>query len=347
MRCVSPLKGWKNSETGGIQFRADGAREKMEVACGQCISCRLNGACMWAVRIVHESSLHETTGGNCFVTLTYRDPRECDADQLRNGHHIPLDWSLHKKHWQDFMKRLRKFFAPQKIRFFMCGEYGHRCKHSIDLDSVGCPLCRCGRPHYHAILFNCSFPDLESYGSHNGELRYTSPSLERIWQYGFVDVGAVTPESAAYVARYSLKKRTGVLADDHYMSYDLDGVVTFITPEFCLMSRGHTCKEHRGMPYQRDCDKCSRGIGHDWYLDYSGDVFPADETPVVGKSPVKMVPRYYEELFKISDPLTLEEIKAVRRKFHEAHADDYSPERLLDAYKVQKANLELFQKRRL
>ncbi len=180
MPCYSPLKGWKDSETGGIRFRRDGSSEEMEVACGQCIGCRLDHSRMWAMRIVHELSLYEITGGNCFITLTYRDRVDCTKKQLKGKFFVPDDWSLHRKHFVDFMKRLRKAFAPQKIRFFMSGEYGAKCKHGIDLECVVCPLCNLGRPHYHAILFNCNFPDLVSYGGKQDETRYTSPFLERI-----------------------------------------------------------------------------------------------------------------------------------------------------------------------
>ena len=73
MPCYSPLKGFKDEETGGIKFRRDGTKETMEVACGQCLGCRLDRSRMWAMRIAHEASLHELDGGNCFITLTYDD----------------------------------------------------------------------------------------------------------------------------------------------------------------------------------------------------------------------------------------------------------------------------------
>ena len=151
MPCYSPLKGWKDRDTGGIVFRGDNGIEEMEVACGQCLGCRLDRSRMWAMRIVHESSLHELNGGNCFVTLTYDDEN------------VPDDWSLDKSHFQLFMKRLRKWvFSPSGlgrrpeydddgnlvngVRFFHCGEYGNMCKHGINLELVGCPLCNVGRP---------------------------------------------------------------------------------------------------------------------------------------------------------------------------------------------------------
>ena len=81
MPCYSPLKGWKDRFTGGIVFRRENATEAMEVACGQCLGCRLDRSRMWAMRIVHESSLYDD---NCFITLTYRDRKECSVSQLRD-----------------------------------------------------------------------------------------------------------------------------------------------------------------------------------------------------------------------------------------------------------------------
>jgi len=325
MPCYSPLKGWKDSETGGIKFRAEGASTRMEVACGQCLGCRLDRSRMWAARIVHEASLHEFERGNCFVTLTYRDEVECTYEQLANGYHIPSDWSLHKSHFQKFMKRLRKHFAPDKIRFFHCGEYGNRCKHGLDLELVGCPMCNVGRPHYHAILFNCSFDDLEVYSEKLGEPRYTSPTLEKIWKYGFVDVGEVTFESAAYVARYCLKKVNGVMGDDHYMQTDLDGCASWVAPEYSTMSR-------------------RPGIGKEWFDKYSSDCFPSDEVPVPGSGVFKKVPRYYAELFETADPLSYEQIKEMRLKFRKENADEYTPQRLMSKYKVKKAQVNLLKR---
>ena len=325
MPCYSPLKGWQDRDTKGLTFRRENGLQEMEVACGQCLGCRLDYSRMWAMRIVHESCLHEYDRGNCFITLTYRSEHECTEEEFKEGYFVPPDWSLKKEHWQLFMKRLRKHFAPHRIRFFAVGEYGSICKHGLDLGIVDCPLCNVGRPHYHAILFNCSFNDLESYGSANGELRYTSPTLERIWKYGNVDVAEANFETAAYCARYSLKKVTGVKADEHYMQFDEYGVVTWVSPEFALMSR-------------------KPGIGKDWYDVWKDDIFGKNGVAVPGKGMVHGVPRYYDELFKIDDPLKMEEIKNVRERYRREHAEEFAPERLMDKYKVRKARLELFRK---
>ena len=324
MPCYSPLKGWRDDE-GRLVFKGRGAESTAEVACGQCIGCRLDKSRMWALRISHEASMHEFNGGNSFVTLTYRDRCECTEQQLKEGLHIPDDWSLDKSHFRNFMKRLRKAYGSQRIRFYQCGEYGNRCQHGIDLERVACPLCKVGRPHHHAILFNISFDDLELYTTVNGEGRYTSEKLSGIWKYGFVDVGEVNFESAAYVARYAMKKVNGLAADDHYIKVNANGEITWLQPEFSTMSR-------------------KPGIGKEWYEKFKGDLFPSDEVPMPGGGVVRGMPRYYEELFAMEDPLTLEEIKEVRQKFIEEHADDFTPGRLMDKYKVKKAQVEMLKR---
>ena len=100
--------------------------------------------------------------------------------------------SLNYKHFQDFMKRLRK--SHSGVRFYMCGEYGEDFS----------------RPHYHALLFNCSFPDRKKHSTgDSGSVIYTSEALSKLWPFGFSSIGDVTFESAAYCSRYIMKKVTG------------------------------------------------------------------------------------------------------------------------------------------
>lgn len=334
--CYSPLKGWR-SENGGIQFRRPGGArvEKMEVACGQCLGCRLDYSRMWAMRIVHEASLYESDHGNSFITLTYRDRRECNEEQLNAGFHVPDDWSLCKKHFQDFMKRLRRR-RKQKIRFFHVGEYGDICRHRLSTtgshpDVGRCLFCRVGRPHYHACLINCTFADLQVVGERNGVTYFTSAELESIWKYGFVQVGEVNFQSAAYVARYLLKKVTGEAAQDHYVNVDDDGVVTFVLPEYVTMSRGGNGRDGQQLG----------GLGKGWLDKFQDDVYPSDEVPVPGKGVIKKAPRYYDDLLAVIDPQLHEEVKRLREAFREAHGEEYTTDRLMSKYKVKKAQVEL------
>lgn len=78
MTCYSPLKGWCDKATGGIRFDRTNSTGTMDVACGQCIGCRLDRSRMWAMRIIHESSLYSD---NCFITLTYRNESEANEKQ--------------------------------------------------------------------------------------------------------------------------------------------------------------------------------------------------------------------------------------------------------------------------
>ena len=42
--------------------------DEFYLPCGSCVSCRLAYSRSWAIRCMHEASLHDR---NCFLTLTY------------------------------------------------------------------------------------------------------------------------------------------------------------------------------------------------------------------------------------------------------------------------------------
>lgn len=171
------------------------------VACGQCIGCRLEYSRNWAIRCVHESKLYDS---NCFVLLTYRD----------------LHFSLVYRDFQLFMKRLRKHFGVG-VRFFMSGEYGTLYS----------------RPHFHAALFNCAFSDMVYYkNSPAGFKLYRSKVLEGLWPHGFSSVGTLTFESAAYIARYVTKKVLGDGTEIHEIIDPDTGEVFRRVKEFARMS---------------------------------------------------------------------------------------------------------------
>lgn len=204
MPCFRPIKGYRsatvNRKTGkrSIVFKPKEGFVDMpiDLPCGKCISCRLKKSRDWATRCVHEASLYED---NCFITLTY------------NKEHLPKDLSLNKKHFQDFMKRLRKRFGAG-VRYFHCGEYGEKN----------------ARPHYHACLFNFDFKDKILFKQSGGNPLYISKALSELWPFGFSTIGNVTFDSAAYVARYVTKKITGDKAVRHYNGR---------LPEYATMSR--------------------------------------------------------------------------------------------------------------
>ena len=308
MACYSPLKGFKNLNGALVFKRSPHTVGKMEVACGQCLGCRLDRTLMWAMRITHEASLHEYADGNCFITFTYRSKAECSPDQLKKGHYVPDDYSLDVTHFQNFIKRLRKHF-PQTIRYFHCGEYGDQSL----------------RPHYHAALFNCSFDDCIVYQQREGITTYESPTLQKLWPYGFCTIGELNFDTASYIAGYILKKITGDQANDKYLRSDEYGVAYWVRPPYTTMS-------------------LKPGIGAEFYDKFKTDFFPSDESPVPGKGIIKKVPRYYETLFQATDPEAHHLVKDLRQKWMADHRQDFTPERLMDKYKCARARQSLKQR---
>lgn len=260
MTCYSPLLAYKD-DYGKITFnKPEVYRSGFNLPCGQCIGCRLTYSRNWAVRCIHEAQMHQE---NCFITLTF-SPEALEARKNPQ--------SLDMREFQLFMKRLRKKIK-NKIRFFHVGEYGEKNQ----------------RPHYHSLLFGYDFPDKNLFTKSNGISLYTSETLQKLWPHGFSTIGDVTFESAAYCARYCLKKINGEKAEDHYNYTDPEtGEVININKEYATMSR-------------------KPGIGHSWFQKYKKDVFPHDY--IVVRDNLKISPPpYYLNL------LTEEERGPIKQK---------------------------------
>lgn len=288
MPCFRPLEGYRArtpNKTGkySVVFNVrDGYHDlPIKLPCGQCIGCRLERSRQWAIRCVHEAQLHDH---NSFITLTY-DPEN-----------LPKSGSLIKKDFQDFMKRLRKHFSDTKIRYFHCGEYGENL----------------GRPHYHACLFNLDFTDKKLWKQSDGGNLYVSETLSTIWGKGLCVTGAVTFDSAAYVARYITKKITGELSEAHYQGR---------LPEYTTMSR-------------------RPGIGKNWYTKFQSDTYPSDS--VISRGREMKPPKYYDKLFELDSPSEFVKVKRIRKAGATAAEDhpDNSSARLRVRELVQELNLK-------
>lgn len=282
MPCYSPLNAYRsktiNPATGkrSLVFSISQGFKDMPVSvpCGQCIGCRLERSRQWAIRCMHEATLYKN---NCFITLTY------------SPENVPQHNTLVKKHFQDFMKRLRfKFDHPynnsfciqqKNVRYYMCGEYGEKND----------------RPHYHACLFNFDFPDktIPKNLRQTSNPLYVSPTLDELWPFGFHSIGDVTFQSAAYTARYITKKITGKSSLYHYDTWD---------------ERGEILSER--LPEYTNMSKQNGGIGKGWYEKYSSDVYPSDFL-IVNEKKIKP-PKYYDRLLEKIWPLAAKEIKIKR-----------------------------------
>jgi hypothetical protein len=288
--------------------------ERILIPCRQCIGCRLKYSASWGARILNESSLFDD---NCFITLTYSNDK------------LPVDFSLKYKHFQDFMKRFRSHvitpkhkkkygFCPDKIRFFMAGEYGDKY----------------GRPHFHACVFNYNFPDRYYWTSSNGYKLYRSDLLDTLWSdpddginFGYSSIGTVTYDSAAYVARYCVKKRNGKMAPEYYRRLHVDEDtgelldVIDMQPEFSHQSN-------------------RPGIGYEWFKKYyKTDIYTHDFIRVNGCNVV--VPRYYDDKFKLELDNDFEDIKAKRKAKALLNADENDIHRLSVREEVQLAKADL------
>lgn len=304
MSCYHPLDafGIPNPETGKLKivFPKPGYKDppqehldntgikKLKIPCGNCLGCRLEYSRQWAIRCFFEA---KQWSHNYFVTLTY-DPEfvpfvphyvvDTDTGEVNDS----MVMTLVPDHLQSFIKRLRRNFEYEYghvgLRFFACGEYG-------PLNS---------RPHYHLLLFNCPLDDLVQERYSDGYAYYRSPFIEKAWsvkidgkrcQIGYVSVTDFSFETAAYVARYMLKKHKG--KDSKF--YEENGLY----PEFT---------------------RCSRkpGIAYQYFADNKEKIYEFDEVFIVnGKGTALKCnpPKYYDRLFDIDNPDEMAIIKDKRK----------------------------------
>lgn len=315
MACFSPLHAYRGKvgssgkqsivwrppvDVGGPGSSKD---NRISLPCGRCIGCRLEKSRQWAIRCVNEASLHSE---NCFLTLTYRNED------------LPENKSLDKRHFQLFMKRLRKEFSDKRIRYFHCGEYGISCKNcglSFNLcQRVGCGVFveGLGRPHYHCLVFGLVFGDAVATSSNRGFTLFESPTLDRIWGKGRCVIGPVNFETAAYVARYVMKKVT-----NKETVVDGKGVI-------------HESQDVHYEGKSPEYTTCSRrpGIGRGWYDRYKDETYRGDSV-IVRALEVKP-PKYYDRCLEVDDPVLFKKVKFRREIKALTKAADNDSVRLRD-----------------
>jgi len=320
MSCFHPITAyWATPYGSGITFvkkETIYTTNPVPIKCGRCTGCRLEYTRQWAIRIKHEASMHRQ---NSFITLTY------------DNEHLPSTGTLVLKHWQLFMKRLRKKvnddiikdnkknntnFPPKKLSFYHCGEYGEKQ----------------GRPHYHAIIFNHQFSDLIPIPRKKD--LHTSETLKTLWGKGHISVGSVTFESASYVAGYIQKKITGPKAEaintsnglKYYERMTPEGEVISLKPEYATMSR-------------------NPGIAGNWLTQNHTDIYPSDFVTHKGKK--HSLPLYYDKQYEKLNPEILETIKLKRSAKMQQLAHLFTPEALKQKEVHHKAKMALYKRNTL
>lgn len=261
-RCFTPIQIYPKTKNYAGKSQKSDSVTTMVVPCGQCMGCRLNRAESWATRMMHEASLHDH---NSFITLTYSDDN------------LPPSGSLAPDHVTLFFKRLRKSLGGKKILYYYCGEYGENFS----------------RPHYHIALFGHDFhADRVPHRQTSTGAVYRSPRLEKLWPYGFSEIGNLEYDSARYVAGYIQKKVNGKKAANYYQKINPQtGEVHDVHPEFARMSR-------------------RPAIGLNWINQYSPDIYNYDLC-VVGDKKLRP-PAYYDKWLKKTDEQKFEKIKISR-----------------------------------
>lgn len=175
-----------------------------------------------------------------------------------NQANLPEGGTLEKEELQKFIKRVRK---EKALKYYACGEYGDRSK----------------RPHYHLVMFGIGPKD--------------RVLLEEKWNKGFVQIGTVTYESAAYTAGYIMKKYNGAKAKEEY--------------------------GERQIPFQ----VCSQGLGKD-YLEAHQDQILQDFKITIRGEPMAL-PRYYIKKLegKIDQELLNNAMNALAKERSEKHQE--------------------------
>lgn len=275
----------------------------IQIPCGYCIGCREKYSKDWAARCWHESQFYDK---KCFLTLTFdRNHPEfskmAPRGSLRRNVYVvekdedgnviyTLDGSpklklVSKGCIQIFISKLRsklrasKYGNP-KISYFGCGEYGEKLNN----------------PHYHILLFGFDFPDKKLWKvSSAGSSLFRCSFLEEVWPYGFSTIGDVDFKSAAYVARYALKK-----------------VPKFVNPGIHFKHYGRLIPEFVCM---------TRGLGSKWFDKYGENLYSEEKdflvVPGKGRFSKQKPPRFYDKLLKRKSPEIYEKIKAQRKAYFE------------------------------
>lgn len=272
LQLVAFVEGENFIEPFAIDAQTGEALYKYKIPCGKCIGCRLDYSRDWAARCaIEHKSILESKGKDAeftswFLTLTYDDD------------HVPLDseygnMTLQAKDMQDFWKRLRRWSEyhnySTNIRYYQGSEYGSQY----------------GRPHYHAVVFNLCIPDLKPWSRNGlGDQLYISQTITDLWGKGYVVIGEFTWNTAAYVARYIMKKQKGKDA----IWYDAKN----IEPEVARMSR-------------------KPGLGFEYFQAHANEIYTHDKIQLPDG---KMItpPKYFDSLYSELNPGRLAEVKQAR-----------------------------------
>jgi len=140
---------------------------------------------------------------------------------------------------------------------------------------------------------------------------------------GLTSIGDLNFETAAYTARYIMKKITGKNSDYHYYSEDLYKTGLIRNKEYTTMSR-------------------RPGIAAQWFDKYKNDAYPSDFIIIRGKK--CRIPKFYDNLLSKQYPYEHDDIKERRIRNALKHANNQTYERLSVKEKLKLLKLKLLKR---
>lgn len=195
----STFLGPRHAEKGVRDLEITEHYHVYDIPCGKCELCAVDMRYSKALRIMLEAE--SWPGRSYFITLTF------DNENLGDG-------ELNHDEWAQFMKNFRQKFCQAKYcKIKDRGGKRHGREYSVTFKKIKQVMAgeygdKFGRKHFHGIIFNHSFTDIEFTGrySEKGNPIYTSPSLRDCWQKGAVQVAPLEFDLALYIAAYVTDK---------------------------------------------------------------------------------------------------------------------------------------------
>lgn len=287
---------------------------QIAVPCGECDCCKIEKANEWATRITNEASEWDNKG--IFVTLSY------------DNQHLPKNkdglTTLKRKDIVNFKKRLRKYaekhqpaikewINPQTgkterpIRTFECGEYGFNGTRA----AIG------GNPHYHILIMNWVPNDLkfDKISKKSGLPIYKSKTISKIWGMGYCPIGLIAYESAAYVARYTMKKNgLAKIKREYYDAEEIDK-----NGEIKIKRKWRNIKGIQESEFI-SMSTCP-GIGKTWFIKNKENIKTNNCILIHSKKGTltRKIPRYYKKIWEKIDWLEYERWKYQYKKVMEEY----------------------------
>ncbi len=325
--CTRPIDAWRlkpqywiDKKKGPSLLFTNPHSNKFDLIptpCRYCIRCIKNRTMGRALQLSCEQQT--TQGSSYFITNTY------DED------HIPEGYTLQKKDFVDFVKRLRinavRSNSPyKKSRFELCAEYGETTF----------------RPHGHYCLFNYEINDLDLWSSNDTYKTYTSETINKIWGKGSVKIGELTTACCLYVAQHVDKKINNAIPIHqrqfiYQPPHPLAGYEIPQPPDREIIDKSSgEIKIITGRIPEYSTRSNRPGIGHDWFQKYGLTDLINDTLIGTDYQPHKP-PDYFYSLIKKHDPQLHQQISDSRLQYAISHQKTYEENSYQDNFDIVKS----------